>query len=178
VLPLLPPGPIWECAVGDGRLAQAIAAAGRQVFTTDLFPQDGSESHDFRRAAALELSVDYLDRRRAKAAALPEPGTVHAGQGQAITADRKSQKSLNTGSWKSMSQTPQLQSNVFGIDEAKIPGPMKAKRAWVNWHYEQRESPVAKPTKVPIRPNGLWASTNRPGDLVHVRRSNQSEREV
>jgi hypothetical protein len=48
VIPHLPPGPIWECAAGDGRLARAIAATtGRQVIATDLYPQDGSAPHDF-----------------------------------------------------------------------------------------------------------------------------------
>jgi hypothetical protein len=47
VLPELPVGPIWECAAGDGRLARAIAATGRSVITTDLYPQDDSAPHDF-----------------------------------------------------------------------------------------------------------------------------------
>jgi hypothetical protein len=47
VLPVLPRGPVWECASGDGRLARAIAAVGRRVIATDLFPQDGSATHDF-----------------------------------------------------------------------------------------------------------------------------------
>jgi hypothetical protein len=47
VLPELPPGPIWECAAGDGRLARAIATGGRSVIATDLYPQDDSSPHDF-----------------------------------------------------------------------------------------------------------------------------------
>jgi hypothetical protein len=47
VVPLLPPGPIWECAAGDGCLAAAIGKTGRQTFTTDLYPQDGSAPCDF-----------------------------------------------------------------------------------------------------------------------------------
>ena len=47
VLPSLPPAPIWECAAGDGRLAEAISAAGRRVTATDLHPQDGSAPLDF-----------------------------------------------------------------------------------------------------------------------------------
>lgn len=49
VLPDLPPGPIWECAAGDGRLAKAIAQAGRRVIATDLYPQDGRAPVDFIR---------------------------------------------------------------------------------------------------------------------------------
>jgi hypothetical protein len=37
VLPSLPPGPVWECAAGEGHLARAIAASGRRVVATDLF---------------------------------------------------------------------------------------------------------------------------------------------
>jgi hypothetical protein len=48
VLPELPVvSPIWECAAGDGRLATAIRAAGRDVIATDLYPQDSSAPHDF-----------------------------------------------------------------------------------------------------------------------------------
>jgi hypothetical protein len=36
VLPLLPPGPVWEFAAGDGALADALIAAGRQVFASDV----------------------------------------------------------------------------------------------------------------------------------------------
>jgi hypothetical protein len=39
VLPLLPPGPIWECAAGDGALAGALAKAGRDVILSDIDPQ-------------------------------------------------------------------------------------------------------------------------------------------
>lgn len=47
VLPHLPNGSVWECAAGDGRLARAIAAEGRQVIATDLYPQDRSAPLDF-----------------------------------------------------------------------------------------------------------------------------------
>lgn len=47
VLPDLPPGPIWECAAGDGRLVKALRAVGRSVLATDLYPQDGSTARDF-----------------------------------------------------------------------------------------------------------------------------------
>jgi len=48
MLPVLPPGiTIWDCTAGDGRLACAIAATGRTVIETDLFPQDGSAPRDF-----------------------------------------------------------------------------------------------------------------------------------
>jgi hypothetical protein len=39
VLPLLPPGPIWECAAGDGALVDALVTAGREVFASDIDPQ-------------------------------------------------------------------------------------------------------------------------------------------
>lgn len=52
VLPQLPPGPIWECAAGDGRLVRAMRAAGRSVTASDLHPQDGSAPLDFLTGAA------------------------------------------------------------------------------------------------------------------------------
>lgn len=39
VLPYLPPGPIWECAAGDGRFAEDMRAAGRVVFASDIEPR-------------------------------------------------------------------------------------------------------------------------------------------
>jgi hypothetical protein len=45
VLPLLPPGPIWECAVGDGALVRAMRAAGHTVAATDI-----SNGQDFLRS--------------------------------------------------------------------------------------------------------------------------------
>jgi hypothetical protein len=39
VLPLLPEGPIWESAAGDGALADALIAAGRLVIRSDIDPQ-------------------------------------------------------------------------------------------------------------------------------------------
>jgi hypothetical protein len=39
VLPLLPEGPIWECAAGDGVLADALIQAGREVILSDIDPQ-------------------------------------------------------------------------------------------------------------------------------------------
>jgi hypothetical protein len=36
VLPLLPPGPIWEPAAGDGVLVDALTAAGREVIASDI----------------------------------------------------------------------------------------------------------------------------------------------
>jgi hypothetical protein len=48
VLPSLPPGPVWECAAGDGRLVAAMRAAGRTVFASDLMPvAAGIQRHDF-----------------------------------------------------------------------------------------------------------------------------------
>jgi hypothetical protein len=38
----LPPGSIWEPASGDGRLVRTIAATGRVVFGSALYPQDGA----------------------------------------------------------------------------------------------------------------------------------------
>ena len=49
VLPELPAGPVWEPAVGDGRLAAAMRRAGRHVITSDLYPQDRSAPIDFLR---------------------------------------------------------------------------------------------------------------------------------
>jgi hypothetical protein len=39
VLPLLPEGPVWECAAGDGALADALIRAGREVILSDIDPQ-------------------------------------------------------------------------------------------------------------------------------------------
>jgi len=36
VLPLLPPGPVWECAAGDGHLVDSLTAAGRTVIASDI----------------------------------------------------------------------------------------------------------------------------------------------
>lgn len=47
VLPELPPGSIWDCAAGDGRLVRAMAEAGRTVVGTNRYPQDGNAPHDF-----------------------------------------------------------------------------------------------------------------------------------
>lgn len=50
VLPNLPCEPIWECAAGDGRLAQAIRGAGYPVIASDIEPRgDGIERRDFLR---------------------------------------------------------------------------------------------------------------------------------
>jgi hypothetical protein len=47
VLPELP-GPIWECAAGNGRLDTAMRAAGRTVIASDLFPAAADiQRHDF-----------------------------------------------------------------------------------------------------------------------------------
>jgi hypothetical protein len=48
VLPYLPPGPVWECAAGDGRLADAMRAAGRIVLASDILPRGPDiECRDF-----------------------------------------------------------------------------------------------------------------------------------
>jgi hypothetical protein len=39
VLPLLPQGPVWENAAGDGVLANALIKAGREVILSDIDPQ-------------------------------------------------------------------------------------------------------------------------------------------
>jgi hypothetical protein len=40
VLPVFGPAlPVWECAAGDGGLADAIAAAGYEVIMSDVNPQ-------------------------------------------------------------------------------------------------------------------------------------------
>jgi hypothetical protein len=43
LVPFLPPGPIWECAAGDGQLGRGIGAD----VLTDKYPQDGSAALDF-----------------------------------------------------------------------------------------------------------------------------------
>jgi hypothetical protein len=48
VLPLLPLGPIWEFAAGDGALVDALIVAGRQVFGSDVQRQRREFlQHDF-----------------------------------------------------------------------------------------------------------------------------------
>lgn len=47
LLPRLPPGPVWECACGDGRLAEAMERAGRQVWQSDRWPPPGVLARDF-----------------------------------------------------------------------------------------------------------------------------------
>jgi hypothetical protein len=39
VLPLLPAGVVWECAAGDGVLADALMQGGREVILSDIDPQ-------------------------------------------------------------------------------------------------------------------------------------------
>jgi hypothetical protein len=39
VLPLLPVGPVWEPAAGDGALADALAESGRNLILSDIDPQ-------------------------------------------------------------------------------------------------------------------------------------------
>jgi hypothetical protein len=39
VVPLLPEGPVWECAAGDGALADALIQTGREVILSDIDPQ-------------------------------------------------------------------------------------------------------------------------------------------
>ncbi len=48
---LLPDLPIWECACGEGALAEVLRGAGRSVVATDLFDRGyGEPGHDFTRA--------------------------------------------------------------------------------------------------------------------------------
>jgi hypothetical protein len=48
VMPDLPTAAIWECAAGDGRLAQALRAAGYTVLASDIEPRaEGIERRDF-----------------------------------------------------------------------------------------------------------------------------------
>jgi hypothetical protein len=50
VLPHLPSGAIWECAAGDGRLAEDMRAAGRIVVASDIEPRGKGIQHlDFLR---------------------------------------------------------------------------------------------------------------------------------
>jgi hypothetical protein len=47
VLPVLPPGPVWEPACGTGALATAIRIADRRVIASDRFPRDDAVPLDF-----------------------------------------------------------------------------------------------------------------------------------
>jgi hypothetical protein len=48
VLPALSPCPLWEFAAGDGRVAQAMRAAGHTVLASDIKPRgEGIERRDF-----------------------------------------------------------------------------------------------------------------------------------
>ena len=48
------PGGIWECAAGDGAMADPIAAAGYDVFTSDIEPQrQGIDQIDFLSTPAM-----------------------------------------------------------------------------------------------------------------------------
>ena len=50
VLPDLPRAPIWECAAGDGRVAESMRTAGYSVFASDIEPRgEGIERRDFLR---------------------------------------------------------------------------------------------------------------------------------
>jgi hypothetical protein len=50
VLPGLPRAPIWECAAGDGRVAESMRAVGYSVFASDIEPRgEGIERRDFLR---------------------------------------------------------------------------------------------------------------------------------
>jgi hypothetical protein len=50
VLPNLQRGAMWECAAGDGRLAQALCGAGYTVLASDVEPRSGGiEQRDFLR---------------------------------------------------------------------------------------------------------------------------------
>jgi hypothetical protein len=60
VLPILPRGPVWECAAGDGALVDELTAAGRKVIASDIQRQ---------RPAFLQL--DFL-------ASMPPPETHSA----------------------------------------------------------------------------------------------------
>jgi hypothetical protein len=57
VLPEVPPGRIWEPASGDGRLADAMRAVGRDVTATDAYAVG---SLNFLRDAPLEADVAAL----------------------------------------------------------------------------------------------------------------------
>jgi hypothetical protein len=48
ITPALPPGPIWEPAAGDGRIAIALRDQGRSALASDLLPRAaGTACHDF-----------------------------------------------------------------------------------------------------------------------------------
>jgi hypothetical protein len=47
VLPLLPPGVVWEPACGAGGIAEALRAAGRRVIATDAYADNPAARYDF-----------------------------------------------------------------------------------------------------------------------------------
>jgi hypothetical protein len=87
VLPLLPDGAIWECAAGDGRLAEAIRAAGRHVIASDIAPQDATillgdflTGHPNRSVARSWFRIRFrsLDRFIARGLELHDTGQIAA----------------------------------------------------------------------------------------------------
>lgn len=85
VLPTLPPGAIWECACGDGRLADAMRAAGRPVVASDLhdvtmidFLQDDPPVRDCFAAIVTNPPFNALDRFMARGLHLMDAGRTKA----------------------------------------------------------------------------------------------------
>jgi hypothetical protein len=86
VLPLLPDGPVWECAAGDGRLADALHATGRHVIATDIYPQHPDVMvRDFLTTSAVPLGCPVattnppfrqLDRFIARGLSLMDSGQI------------------------------------------------------------------------------------------------------
>ena len=57
-------GDIWECACGDGAMAEVLATTGNNIIATDLYPRGhGDHGHDFlkseRRAANIVTNPPY-----------------------------------------------------------------------------------------------------------------------
>jgi len=58
VLPDLPRAPIWECAAGDGRVAESMRTAGYSVFASDIEPRgEAIERRDFLRDHPPQLGL-------------------------------------------------------------------------------------------------------------------------
>jgi hypothetical protein len=79
VLPLLPLGPIWEFAAGDGTLADALIAAGRQVFASDVERQRPGLCNTIslttrRRQPRMERSASRIRHSPARTSATPSSG--------------------------------------------------------------------------------------------------------
>jgi hypothetical protein len=154
VLPLLPDGPVWECAAGDGDLADALVDAGREVILSDIDPQrSGMLRRDFLTEdpppetrdsilitnppfitkvfdAFCDRALGLLDAGHVKAVVLLFRGDKAASQGRAEILNRAAYEIVVTArtSW------------VLGTGGSK-----KSPRwwfVWVVWLPDRNELPV------------------------------------